>query len=257
METREIRKIVEAALLVAGEPLSVEQLERLFIEGDLDSDDPRTLLRDVLGEIETDCSERGYELVRVASGYRFQVRQRLSEWISRLWDQKPPRYSRALLETLALIAYRQPATRGDIEEVRGVSVSANIMRTLIERGWIREVGHRDVPGRPALYATTRGFLDYFNLKSLSELPPLSEVKALIEPFLFQEVDEGRDAVDDGETLVELETGKNVVTLEDGANESPAFDDVEEDAGASTDELELQNDGEQRPLAEVVNLPTPD
>ena len=257
METREIRKIVEAALLVAGEPLSVEQLERLFIEGDLDSDDPRTLLRDVLGEIETDCSERGYELVRVASGYRFQVRQRLSEWISRLWDQKPPRYSRALLETLALIAYRQPATRGDIEEVRGVSVSANIMRTLIERGWIREVGHRDVPGRPALYATTRGFLDYFNLKSLSELPPLSEVKALIEPVLFQEVDEGRDAVDDGETLVELETGKNVVTLEDGANESPAFDDVEEDAGASTDELELQNDGEQRPLAEVVNLPTPD
>ncbi|MFP6796532.1 MAG: SMC-Scp complex subunit ScpB [Pseudomonadales bacterium] len=257
METREIRKIVEAALLVAGEPLSVEQLERLFIEGDLDSDVPRTLLRDVLGEIETDCSERGYELVRVASGYRFQVRQRLSEWISRLWDQKPPRYSRALLETLALIAYRQPATRGDIEEVRGVSVSANIMRTLIERGWIREVGHRDVPGRPALYATTRGFLDYFNLKSLSELPPLSEVKALIEPVLFQEVDEGRDAVDDGETLVELETGKNVVTLEDGANESPAFDDVEEDAGASTDELELQNDGEQRPLAEVVNLPTPD
>ena len=118
MKIGEIRRIVEAALLVAGEPLSVEQLERLFVEGDLDGEEPRALLREVLGEIEIDCEERGYELVRVASGYRFQVRQALSEWISRLWEQKPPRYSRALLETLALIAYRQPATRGDIEEVR-------------------------------------------------------------------------------------------------------------------------------------------
>ena len=205
MEIGEVRRIVEAALLVAGEALSVEQLERLFVEGDLDSEEPRALLRDVLGEIETDCSERGYELVRVASGYRFQVRQGLSEWISRLWEQKPPKYSRALLETLALIAYRQPATRGDIEEVRGVSVSSNIMRTLMERGWIREIGHREVPGRPALYATTRGFLDYFNLKSLDDLPPLSEVKALIEPVLYQESGEDFDVRQDSETQIEVGT----------------------------------------------------
>ena len=258
MEIGEIRRIVEAALLVAGEPLSVEQLERLFVDGDLDSEEPRALLREVLGEIETDCQERGYELVRVASGYRFQVRQALSEWISRLWEQKPPRYSRALLETLALIAYRQPATRGDIEEVRGVSVSANIMRTLRERGWIREIGRREVPGRPALYATTRGFLDYFNLKSLGELPPLSEVKALIEPVLFQEADEDRDVADGSETLVEPGTKQNVVTLEDGINESSKFDESDGNGGEDGDELTPQkNDDEERPLAEVVNLPTPD
>tara|TARA_B100001013_G_scaffold150542_1_gene89416 strand:+ start:32 stop:817 length:786 start_codon:yes stop_codon:yes gene_type:complete len=260
MEIGEIRRIVEAALLVAGEPLSVEQLERLFVEGDLDGEEPRALLREALGEIEIDCEERGYELVRVASGYRFQVRQALSEWISRLWEQKPPRYSRALMETLALIAYRQPATRGDIEEVRGVSVSANIMRTLMERGWIREIGRREVPGRPALYATTRGFLDYFNLKSLGELPPLSEVKALIEPVLFQEADHDRDVADGSEILVESGTQQNVVTIEDGINESSRYDESDGSGAEDKDErrpLPQENDDEERPLAEVVKLPTPD
>ena len=122
----------------------------------------------------------------MASGYRFQVRQELSEWVSRLWDAKPPRYSRALLETLALVAYKQPVTRGDIEQVRGVSVSQNIMRTLLEREWIRIVGHKEVPGKPALYATTKDFLDYFNLKSLGDLPPLPEIRGLIEPVFETE-----------------------------------------------------------------------
>jgi len=131
--------------------------------------------------IAEDCGDRGFELKEVASGYRFQVKQDLSEWVAKLWEEKPPRYTRALLETLSLIAYRQPITRGDIEEIRGVSVSPNIIRTLIDRDWIRVVGHRDVPGRPAMFATTKQFLDYFNLKSLQELPPLSEVKELEQP----------------------------------------------------------------------------
>ncbi len=128
--------------------------------------------------IRLDCDDRGFELVEVASGYRFQVKQDISEWVAKLWEEKPPRYTRALLETLALIAYRQPITRGDIEEIRGVAVSSNITRTLLDREWIRVVGHRDVPGRPAMFATTKQFLDYFNLKSLEQLPPLSEIKEL-------------------------------------------------------------------------------
>ncbi len=257
MDIGEVRKIVEAALLVAGEPLSVEQLERLFLEGDLDSEEPRGLLRDVLGDIEMGCTERGYELVRVASGYRFQVREGLSEWIGRLWEQKPPRYSRALLETLALIAYRQPATRGDIEEVRGVSVSSNIMRTLMERGWIREIGHREVPGRPILYATTRAFLDYFNLKSLAELPPLSEVKALIEPVLFQEVDEVRNASDDSGTEAESGSAEMLMVVDDGIDESSTSDASDGNVEEGKGELEPGQKDERRPLAEVVKLPTAD
>ncbi len=138
----------------------------------------RSEIKTILEQIESSCEDRGFELKKVASGYRFQVRSELSEWIGRLWDEKPPRYSRALLETLSLIAYRQPITRGDIEEIRGVSVSTNIVRSLMEREWIRIVGHRDVPGRPAIFATTKTFLDYFNLKSLEELPPLAEIRDL-------------------------------------------------------------------------------
>jgi len=133
-----------------------------------------------LEDIEADCRDRGFELKQTASGYRFQVCQELSPWINKLWEEKPKRYSRALLETLSLIAYRQPLTRGDIELVRGVAVSSDIIRSLLERDWIRVVGHRDVPGKPALYATTKQFLDYFNLKNLEHLPALSEIKDLTE-----------------------------------------------------------------------------
>jgi segregation and condensation protein B len=159
-----------------------------------DDEPERVDVRDVLQEIEQDCEGRGFELKQVASGYRFQVRSSYGEWVSRLWKEKPPRYSRALLETLALIAYKQPITRGDVEEIRGVAVSTNIMRTLLEREWVRIVGHRDVPGHPALYATTKSFLDYFNLRNLDELPSLSEIKDLTQ------VNEELDMEDD---LIEL------------------------------------------------------
>ncbi len=170
-----LKNIVEGAIIAADGPVSIDQLIHLF---DLDQQPSRADIRAVLTEIEADCEGRGFELRQVASGYRFQVRTEMAEWVGRLWDEKPPRYSRALLETLALIAYRQPVTRGDIEEVRGVSVSTNIMRSLLEREWVRVVGHRDVPGRPSIYATTREFLDYFNLSSLEELPTLSAIKDL-------------------------------------------------------------------------------
>jgi len=177
MEIDRIKQIVEAALLCADEPLTIDALERLFSAEECD----RATLKAVLDALAEDCRNRGIELKRVASGHRYQVRQELAPWMSRLWEDRPPRYSRALLETLALIAYKQPVTRGDIEQVRGVAVNSNMVRTLLERDWIRVVGYREVPGRPAMYGTTKAFLDYFNLKSLDELPSLPEIRALIEP----------------------------------------------------------------------------
>lgn len=168
MDTDRIRQIVEAALLAAGQPLSKAQLLALFDEADK-VDAKRLDL--VLAELAAGCAGRGIELREVASGFRFQVRQEIYPWVARLWTERSSRYSRALLETLALIAYRQPITRGEIEQIRGVAVASSIIRTLEERGWIRVLGHRDVPGKPALYGTTKAFLDHFNLKSLDELPP--------------------------------------------------------------------------------------
>ena len=170
-----VKMIVEGCLLAAGRPLTLDNIIAVFER----SEQPdRDEMKQVMQAISEDCNDRGFELKQVASGYRFQVKQDLSEWVAKLWEERPPRYTRALLETLALVAYRQPITRGDIEEIRGVAVSANIIRTLLDREWIRVVGHRDVPGRPAMFATTKQFLDYFNLKSLQELPPLSEIKEL-------------------------------------------------------------------------------
>ncbi|MGB1158344.1 MAG: SMC-Scp complex subunit ScpB [Porticoccaceae bacterium] len=177
MNSELIKKILEGALLAAGKSLTVVQLEALFED---EQRPPRDQLKAALEDIEADCRDRGFELKQTASGYRFQVCQELSPWVNKLWEEKPKRYSRALLETLSLIAYRQPLTRGDIELVRGVAVSSDIIRSLMEREWIRVVGHRDVPGKPALYATTKQFLDYFNLKSLEHLPALSELKDLTE-----------------------------------------------------------------------------
>lgn len=171
-------EILEAALLAADEPLSLERLEGLFDEHERP---PRQKLREALERVSARHAQGALELLETASGYQLRIRPRLSPWVSRLWDERPQRYSRALLETLALIAYRQPVTRGDIEEVRGVAVSSSIMRTLAERGWIRVVGQRDVPGRPAVYATTRQFLDDFGLKTLEELPPMHELKNFEEP----------------------------------------------------------------------------
>ncbi|MFC1602565.1 SMC-Scp complex subunit ScpB [Pseudomonadota bacterium] len=170
-----LKSIIEAALLAAGKPLSLDDLLALFDVTDLPE---RQAVRTALKELSEDYQDRGIEVHEVGSGFRIQVRSEFAPWISRLWAERPPRYSRALMETLALIAYRQPITRGEIEEVRGVSVSTNIVKTLQEREWVRVVGHRDVPGKPSLYATTKGFLDYFNLKSLSDLPTLAEIRDL-------------------------------------------------------------------------------
>ena len=168
-----LRQILEAAIMVSDKPMDVSHLEKLFDEKERPHRDE---IRAALDEITTDCRDKGFELVKVSSGYRFQTKQSLSAWVSRVWEEKPKKFSRAMLETLALIAYRQPTTRGDIESVRGVSVSSDIIRVLDERGWIRVVGHRDVPGKPELLATTKEFLDYFNLKSLDQLPSLAEIK---------------------------------------------------------------------------------
>ena len=175
MGDQDLVEIIEGALLAAGEPLSKKQLAQLFDELDRPSTADITA---ALAEVAERCDGRGFELVEVASGFRFQVRQNLSPWVSKLWVERPVRYSRALLETLSLIAYRQPITRGEIEDIRGVAVSSNIMKSLLEREWVKVVGHRDVPGKPAMYATTREFLDYFNLKSLDQLPPLADVRDL-------------------------------------------------------------------------------
>lgn len=190
-------QIIEGALMAAGEPLSLQRISQLFDEFDRPGNDD---LKQALADVAARCEDRGYELVQVASGYRFQVRQNLSTWVGRIWQERPPRYSRALLETLSLIAYRQPITRGEIEEIRGVAVSTNIIKTLQEREWVRVVGHRDVPGKPAMYATTRQFLDYFNLKSLEQLPPLADIKELdnLSGNLEFDSESANDAVNDRE-----------------------------------------------------------
>ncbi|MCC6134925.1 MAG: SMC-Scp complex subunit ScpB [Gammaproteobacteria bacterium] len=171
----ELKILLEALLLAAGEPVTLERLLETFPEAERPD---RDAIRTALVDLAASYAGRGMELVEVASGFRLQVPKPFSPWVSRLWEERAASYSRASLETLALIAYRQPITRGEIEEVRGVSVSTSIMKTLQERGWIKIIGHREVPGHPALYATTRAFLDYFNLKSLGDLPPLAAPRDL-------------------------------------------------------------------------------
>ncbi len=171
-----IKFLLEAILLAADKPMTEEQLLGIFLEEEKPS---IAEVRSALQELQAESGMRGIELVQIASGYRFQIKQEWAPWVSRLWSDKPQKYSRALLETLALIAYRQPITRGEIEDIRGVAVSTSILKTLLEdREWIRVVGHKEVPGRPALYATTKGFLDYFGLKSLQNLPALPEIMNL-------------------------------------------------------------------------------
>jgi segregation and condensation protein B len=217
-----IKHILEAALLAADEPLSVSQMKALFEE----SAQPATGdIGRALEQLAADCADRGVELREVASGFRLQVKPQLQEWVARLWTERPARYSRALMETLALIAYRQPITRGEIESVRGVSLSSNIIRTLQEREWIRIVGHRDVPGKPALFGTTKAFLDYFDLKTLDELPTLAELRDMeaLEPELEFEASEGTDA-------------------DEGAADADAADTGEEP------ELDSEGDSEQDPAS---------
>ena len=169
----ELKNIIEAALLVAGQPLTIDKMLAMFPEESRPTRDDIRAALDALGEA---CADRGVELKQIDSGWRFQTREKYGEWIARLSEERPVRYSRALLETLAIIVYRQPVTRGEIEDIRGVAVSSEIIKTLLGREWIRQVGQRDVPGRPALYGTARGFLEHFNLRSLDEMPPLAELR---------------------------------------------------------------------------------
>jgi segregation and condensation protein B len=175
LDIAHVKRVLEAALLSSNEPLTVQQLKRLF-GGEVDADN----IRKVLEELKLEWSERSIELTPVASGWRFRVKPDYQKFLDRITHEKPPRYSRAVLETLAIVAYRQPVTRGDIEEIRGVAVSAPTVNALVERGWIEVVGHRETPGRPAIFATTRKFLDDLNLRSLEELPPLDELQAALE-----------------------------------------------------------------------------
>ena len=187
METGQLKGIIEAALLAYGQPLGIEQLREIFEEFERPD---ATQVRKALAALADDCEGRPMELVEVASGFRLQVRKEfLRRDLSKLWQERPTRYSRALLETLALIAYRQPITRGEIEDVRGVTVNPNIIRTLSERGWIRVVGHREVPGHPELLGTTRDFLDYFSLRSLDELPSLAALRDMDDVGIQLEFDE--------------------------------------------------------------------
>lgn len=256
LELSTIKNIVEAALMAAGQPLSLDKLHSLFVEQE---DIEKAQIKDALQQLEQELESRGVELVEVGSGYRIQARQDYANWLVKLWEEKPPRYSRALLETMVLIAYRQPITRGEIEDVRGVSVSSHIIKTLQERDWVRVVGHRDVPGRPALYATTKGFLDYFNLKSLDELPTLSEIRdldsinaqlGLAEGDIAQtEGETGQDLVAQGESaeataestasetdVAAVETGEGL--LSDQSTPETADDEVQaESALANNDALD--------------------
>ncbi len=231
-DTTGLVQILEGAILAAGRPLTVQNMADLFEEHERPAN---TEIREALKQVAERCEDRGFELQEVASGFRFQVRQQLSPWIGRLWTERPAKYSRALLETLSLIAYRQPITRGEIEEIRGVAVSSNIIKTLHERDWIRVVGHRDVPGRPAMYATTRAFLDYFNLKNLDQLPALAEIRdfdTLTAELGFEPIPELSEASAD----VEAGEGDSEAPAEGEALAEVVEDDAEGEETLSVDAL---------------------
>jgi segregation and condensation protein B len=237
MEINKLKNILEAVLLGADRVLTVIHMEGLF---ELDEERPtRDEIRQALHEMAEDYESRGYELKQVASGFRLQVRQEYATWVGRLWEERPARYTRALLETMALIAYRQPITRGEIEEVRGVSVSSNIVKTLLERDWIKVLGHKDVPGKPTLYGTTKEFLDYFNLKSLDQLPTLSEIKDLdsIHPELALEEHEMVEA-GDGQTDEQL-TAQNDGDIDNNRSD---YDKKDEDELESTSDVAEEVNG---------------
>ena len=239
-----ITRIVEAALLAANQPLALVQLHALL---SLDDPAPDGSVELALETLQAGCAERGVELVELASGFRYQVKVDVHPWIARLWTERQTRYTRATLETLALIAYRQPITRGEIEQVRGVAVNSNIIKALEEREWIRVVGHRDVPGRPELLATTRTFLDYFGLKRLDELPSLSELKDIgeLDPQLQFE---GDRMPTEGMPIGDIATNAAPQDQQDETNTPPAADVQDDDADAFNPD-ESQDESNDTALAE--------
>ena len=236
-------QILEGAMLAADKPLTIQNMAALF-EDDARPDNAE--IRAALNDIAERCEGRGFELQEVASGFRFAVRQELGQWVSRLWTERPTKYSRALLETLVLIAYRQPITRGEIEEIRGVTVSTNIIRTLHEREWIRVVGHREAPGRPAMYATTRDFLDYFNLKRLEELPPLAEIRdfdSLTKELGFEGL---TDPAAEGDAAGGDAAGENAAGDGEAADGDAAGEDASEEGVTGEDTAEGDPDTVDQP-----------
>ena len=233
MDQSLINRIVEAALLAATQPLTLAQLHGLFPE---DEPAPEGSVEQALQQLTEACADRGVELVEVASGYRYQVKADVHAWVARLWTERKTKYTRATLETLALIAYRQPITRGEIEQVRGVAVSSNIIQTLEEREWIRVVGHRDVPGKPALFGTTKAFLDYFGLKRLDELPPLSELKDIgeLEPQLPLDGAPLPVSIASGDAVDGEQEGSTTVADDDGDARADTDGDEHHDSAASDD-----------------------
>jgi len=233
MDQTLITRIVEAALMAANQPLTLAQLHGLF---SLDEPAPEGSVERALELLREQCEDRGVELVELASGFRFQVKADVHAWVARLWTERQTKYTRATLETLALIAYRQPITRGEIEQVRGVAVNSNIIKALEEREWIRVVGHRDVPGKPALFGTTRTFLDYFGLKRLDELPPLSELKDIgeLEPQLQFEP-EAKEALPVGNLPTEDDLAPEPVAVDETPDDT--FDAEHEEDTASITETE--------------------
>ena len=245
MNDQYVRNVIEAALLAAGRPLASDELVTLFDERDGSNGDE---IRAAIEALRSEYENRGLELVEVASGYRIQIRASVAQPVSRLWQERPTKYSRALLETLALVAYRQPITRGEIEQIRGVTVNPNIIKTLLERSWIRVVGHRDVPGKPELLGTTRDFLDYFSLQKLDDLPTLAQLKEL-EDLRVQLSLPGADPVAPAEALSgdsEAAAGSpgeaaGDDSLADDSGDEPPADD------AATDDEELDaSSGQHRP-----------
>nr|WP_115514523.1 SMC-Scp complex subunit ScpB [Xanthomonas arboricola] len=240
MDQALIPRIIEAALLASSQPLTLAQLQGLFPE---EEPAPPGSVERALELLREGCAERGVELVEVASGFRFQVKADVHGWVARLWTERRTKYTRATLETLALIAYRQPITRGEIEQVRGVAVSSNIIQALEEREWIRVVGHRDVPGKPALFGTTKGFLDYFGLKRLDELPPLSELKdiAELEPQLPLDRDGQLDGVVPASAAMDAAQGQADAGASDadGGNSDADADADEHASDASETETETE------------------
>ena len=273
MQIDPLKPIIEAALLASTQPMTVHQLGDLFNE---DENVGPQQIAQALESLAEDCAGRGIELKEVASGFRYQVRENVHPWISRMWTERPSRYSRALLETLALIAYRQPITRPEIEQIRGVVVSTNIIKTMEEREWIRVVGHRDVPGKPALFGTTRAFLDYFNLKSLDQLPTLSEIRDMEDPQMrfapeplparvMRDLPIDPDAADPGnelsaETGFETGTGTSANTADASDNNNAAdaeagaassgYDEAASDPGTSSPSPTTTADEAATPAADV-------
>lgn len=211
MQYETLKKVVDAILLSAEAPLSLNKLLDYF---DPEEAVSRNDIKQALEQLREDTQERGFELTEVASGFRYQTREAYKYWVSKHWQERPPRYSRAFLETLALIVYRQPITRAEIEEVRGVAVSSNIIKALLEREWVRVVGHKELPGRPAMLGTTRQFLDYFNLKSLDQMPPLAELQNIDQ--LYPEL----DVTVKEETTETIKTTEKIeISIENKTNES--------------------------------------